>query len=159
MPLIGRREEIQALLGARDAAARGEPQVAFIGGETGIGKTRLLHEFLETAEAKGSPILLDGAPVLTARPGQGSGAALSQCRCAGGGLGALRSGRTQGRVHSTGDTAWVQAASSPPQWSAGLDGGRRRRHWLRARWDLHCRRFSCCEWRERRPDRGSGGRP
>ncbi|MBL8072753.1 MAG: AAA family ATPase [Nitrospira sp.] len=44
-PYVGREPELQALLDCFDKARGGQGQVAFIIGEPGIGKSRLLHEF------------------------------------------------------------------------------------------------------------------
>ncbi len=44
-PLVGRERELDALLAAFDEAKSGRGQVAFIVGEAGLGKSRLLHEF------------------------------------------------------------------------------------------------------------------
>ncbi|WP_043266240.1 helix-turn-helix transcriptional regulator [Streptomyces sp. CT34] len=58
---VGRAAELTAL---RDALARatgsGEPQALLIGGEAGVGKTRLIEEFGETARAQGALVALGG---------------------------------------------------------------------------------------------------
>src|SRR5262245_16601923 len=41
---IGRSSELNALLAAADAAESGEPSLTLIGGEAGVGKTRLVDE-------------------------------------------------------------------------------------------------------------------
>ncbi|MGV4928926.1 AAA family ATPase [Streptomyces sp. BHT-5-2] len=58
---VGRAAEV-AELGdalARAAASR-EPQALLIGGEAGVGKTRLVEEFCETARARGAHVALGG---------------------------------------------------------------------------------------------------
>ncbi|SHL15878.1 regulatory protein, luxR family [Streptomyces yunnanensis] len=58
---VGRAAEL-AELGdalARAAASR-EPQALLIGGEAGVGKTRLVEEFCETARARGAQVALGG---------------------------------------------------------------------------------------------------
>lgn len=58
---IGRTAELAAL---GDALARstasGEPQALLIGGEAGVGKTRLIEEFCESARAAGALVALGG---------------------------------------------------------------------------------------------------
>ncbi len=44
--MIGRDAELQALMASFDDAADSKPQAVIIGGEAGLGKTRLLDEFL-----------------------------------------------------------------------------------------------------------------
>ena len=51
---IGRREEIAALTALLSRAADGEPAFALIGGEAGVGKTRLVSELTERARRPGS---------------------------------------------------------------------------------------------------------
>lgn len=46
---VGRADELAALDGALAHAAGGEPQALLIGGEAGVGKTRLVEEFLDGA--------------------------------------------------------------------------------------------------------------
>ena len=54
--LVGRDEEMKALIGALDGAAAGGRLVT-IEGEAGIGKTRLAEAFLERAAASGSTVV------------------------------------------------------------------------------------------------------
>ncbi|MGD3105891.1 helix-turn-helix transcriptional regulator [Streptomyces sp. YGL11-2] len=58
---VGRAAELTAL---RDALAQvtasGAPQALLIGGEAGVGKTRLIEEFGETARAQGALVALGG---------------------------------------------------------------------------------------------------
>ena len=58
---VGRAAELTAL---RDALARvtasGAPQALLIGGEAGVGKTRLIEEFTEAARAEGALVALGG---------------------------------------------------------------------------------------------------
>ena len=49
-PLLGRGEEVDALLGALARTAKGEGRVIDIVGEPGIGKSRLVRELLDHAE-------------------------------------------------------------------------------------------------------------
>ncbi|NGN64024.1 AAA family ATPase [Streptomyces sp. A7024] len=50
----GRTEEMETLNAALARADAGEPQAFLIGGEAGVGKTRLLEEFLRGAEERGA---------------------------------------------------------------------------------------------------------
>ncbi|MFJ9850046.1 AAA family ATPase [Streptomyces sp. NPDC101150] len=58
---VGRAAELAAL---RDALARiaasGAPQAILIGGEAGVGKTRLIEEFTESARGQGALVALGG---------------------------------------------------------------------------------------------------
>lgn len=58
---VGRAAELTAL-GAALAriAATGEPQAVLIGGEAGVGKTRLIEEFCEAARGQGALVALGG---------------------------------------------------------------------------------------------------
>jgi non-specific serine/threonine protein kinase len=60
LPFMGREQEFAALVAAYEAARQGQLQVVVIEGEAGIGKTRLVEEFLRWA-------MLDGADVLRGR--------------------------------------------------------------------------------------------
>src|SRR5215213_4783519 len=55
---VGRAAELDLLGGALERAAGGRPAFAFIGGESGVGKTRLLREFEARAHARGARVLL-----------------------------------------------------------------------------------------------------
>jgi DNA-binding CsgD family transcriptional regulator len=58
--LVGRAAEMAALEAALDAVRQGEPAAVLIGGEAGMGKTRLIAEF--TAAARGAGVrVLTGA--------------------------------------------------------------------------------------------------
>ncbi|MDJ1132474.1 helix-turn-helix transcriptional regulator [Streptomyces iconiensis] len=50
---VGRRTELAALIDALARAEAGEPQALLLGGEAGVGKTRLLEEFLSGVRASG----------------------------------------------------------------------------------------------------------
>ena len=56
VPLVGRSEEFGSLIAEYHAARRGPRGVAVIG-EAGVGKTRLVDEFLLWAEAQGAEVL------------------------------------------------------------------------------------------------------
>ena len=51
--LIGREPELAELEAAFDEAASGAASLAFLGGESGVGKSRLLHTFIERARERG----------------------------------------------------------------------------------------------------------
>lgn len=53
----GRTSEHQALTERYGSTAAGQPQVAVLSGEAGVGKTRLAREFLAPAVAKGAEVL------------------------------------------------------------------------------------------------------
>jgi len=58
MPFAGREAEFAALVGATTRAMREcRQQVVIVQGEAGIGKTRLLEEFLRWAEAQGADVI------------------------------------------------------------------------------------------------------
>ena len=52
-PLAGRERELELLERCFEEACAGTPRFAFISGEPGIGKTRLLVELLDRADARG----------------------------------------------------------------------------------------------------------
>ncbi|MCI4061295.1 AAA family ATPase [Micromonospora sp. R77] len=60
-PIMGRTGECQVLRDALRRAAAGRAQVVAIGGEPGIGKTRLAREGLAIAEASGFTVLASAA--------------------------------------------------------------------------------------------------
>ena len=55
---VGRGAELDVLGGALDRAAGGRPAFVFVGGESGVGKTRMLREFESSARASGARVLL-----------------------------------------------------------------------------------------------------
>jgi AAA ATPase domain len=58
--LVGRIQELQFLEAARRRAADGEPAVVLVGGEAGVGKTRLVGEFASRCAADGTRVLVGG---------------------------------------------------------------------------------------------------
>jgi predicted ATPase len=58
--LVGRRDELRVLDGVLDRAAAGEFAMAAIGGEAGIGKTRLSMLVGELARRQGFKVLIGG---------------------------------------------------------------------------------------------------
>jgi DNA-binding CsgD family transcriptional regulator/tetratricopeptide (TPR) repeat protein len=57
---VGRAEELGTLNDALSRAAAGEPQALLIGGEAGVGKTRLVEEFAAAACREGAVVALGG---------------------------------------------------------------------------------------------------
>ncbi|GAA2400221.1 LuxR family transcriptional regulator [Streptomyces glaucosporus] len=57
---VGRGGELTALTDALARAATGEPQTVVVAGEAGVGKTRLLEEFLTAARAAGAVTAVGG---------------------------------------------------------------------------------------------------
>ena len=55
--LIGREAELRGLLDAVADAAECRPSLAFVAGESGVGKTRLLNELVERAREDGARVL------------------------------------------------------------------------------------------------------
>jgi DNA-binding CsgD family transcriptional regulator len=60
--MIGREDELDALIRALERAQGGRGSVALIGGEAGIGKTTLAGEVRSGAEARGIPVLWGRTP-------------------------------------------------------------------------------------------------
>jgi DNA-binding CsgD family transcriptional regulator/tetratricopeptide (TPR) repeat protein len=54
---VGRGSELTAFVAALDSAVHGEPAVVLVGGEAGVGKTRLVEEAAEQARANGARVL------------------------------------------------------------------------------------------------------
>ncbi|MEU4080708.1 hypothetical protein DEJ45_10470 [Streptomyces venezuelae] len=63
---VGRAGELTALTEALSRATAGEPQALLIGGEAGVGKTRLIEEFLDAACERGAVVALGGCVELGA---------------------------------------------------------------------------------------------
>jgi predicted ATPase len=57
---VGRLEELQVLEAARSRAADGEPAVVLLGGEAGVGKTRLVAELTARCTSDGTRVLSGG---------------------------------------------------------------------------------------------------
>jgi DNA-binding CsgD family transcriptional regulator len=57
---VGRTEELARLAAAGDRAAGGTPTAVLIGGEAGVGKTRLVGEVVAGARAAGATVLAGG---------------------------------------------------------------------------------------------------
>jgi DNA-binding CsgD family transcriptional regulator/tetratricopeptide (TPR) repeat protein len=58
--LVGRVEELGVLEAAQGRAANGEPAAVLVGGEAGIGKTRLVAELADRCRATGARVLVGG---------------------------------------------------------------------------------------------------
>jgi tetratricopeptide (TPR) repeat protein len=67
-PLVGRGTDLDALHQAYEAARGGEARVIFLAGARGVGKSRLVHDFLEELLAPDGPIVLAGRCVEQAGP-------------------------------------------------------------------------------------------
>ncbi|MFD8573086.1 AAA family ATPase [Streptomyces sp. NPDC059639] len=57
---VGRADELGILHTALGRAAAGEPQALLLGGEAGVGKTRLVEEFAASACARGAVVVTGG---------------------------------------------------------------------------------------------------
>ncbi len=57
---VGRADELATLREALVSAAEGEPQALLLGGEAGVGKTRLVEEFTAAAREHGAVVALGG---------------------------------------------------------------------------------------------------
>jgi DNA-binding CsgD family transcriptional regulator/tetratricopeptide (TPR) repeat protein len=55
--LVGRRDELDLLLMAAERAAAGEPAIVLVGGEAGVGKTRLVEEAATRATGLGARVV------------------------------------------------------------------------------------------------------
>ena len=58
--LVGRLEELGVLEAARGRAANGEPAVVLVGGEAGVGKTRLVAELAARCATDGTRVHVGG---------------------------------------------------------------------------------------------------
>jgi class 3 adenylate cyclase len=56
-PFVGRRLEMQALHEVLRRAREGGGQVLAVVGQAGVGKSRLLHEFIHSSDTRGWPVL------------------------------------------------------------------------------------------------------
>ncbi|MFE0735252.1 AAA family ATPase [Streptomyces sp. NPDC058855] len=63
---VGRAGELTALTEALARATAGEPQALLVAGEAGVGKTRLIEEFLGTARDRGAVVAVGGCVELGA---------------------------------------------------------------------------------------------
>jgi DNA-binding CsgD family transcriptional regulator len=57
---VGREKELRRLENGLGAAAAGRPELFVMGGEAGVGKTRLVEEFVTRAAAAGATVLVGG---------------------------------------------------------------------------------------------------
>ncbi|HEX3201219.1 MAG TPA: AAA family ATPase, partial [Actinomycetes bacterium] len=57
---VGRTEELARLAAAADQAAAGTPTAVLVGGEAGVGKTRLVGELVASARQAGATVLVGG---------------------------------------------------------------------------------------------------
>ncbi|MGH3321022.1 MAG: helix-turn-helix transcriptional regulator [Streptosporangiaceae bacterium] len=57
---VGRADQLDALDRAFESATHGESRAVFVGGEAGIGKTRLAKEFVARARDSGAHVLIGG---------------------------------------------------------------------------------------------------
>jgi DNA-binding CsgD family transcriptional regulator/tetratricopeptide (TPR) repeat protein len=57
---IGRAEELRRLAATLDRAEQEQPQLVLLAGDAGMGKTRLLLEFADRAQQRGSRVLVGG---------------------------------------------------------------------------------------------------
>ncbi|HEX6677942.1 MAG TPA: AAA family ATPase [Actinomycetes bacterium] len=57
---VGRTEELRRLEAALERAGAGEPAITLLGGEAGVGKTRLVGELAARAEKAGARVLVGG---------------------------------------------------------------------------------------------------
>ena len=58
LPFVGRRDDLERLLETWNRAARGRGSFAFVGGEAGIGKSRLVLELSRAVEERGGRVLV-----------------------------------------------------------------------------------------------------
>jgi len=64
--LVGRSEQMAALEGALDSVRQGGPAAVLLGGEAGVGKSRLISEFTTIARRNGARVLAGGCMQLGA---------------------------------------------------------------------------------------------
>ena len=63
---VGRVQQLAVIHDALDAARQGSPAATLIGGEAGVGKSRLISELAERVRADGTMVLTGGCPELGA---------------------------------------------------------------------------------------------
>jgi DNA-binding SARP family transcriptional activator/predicted ATPase len=68
LPFVGRRDEMQRLLETWSRVARGRGACAFVGGEPGIGKSRIAFEFAHAVEDRGGRVLIGATSSPEAAP-------------------------------------------------------------------------------------------
>jgi ABC-type uncharacterized transport system ATPase subunit len=74
LTFVGRVEELQTLDAVRGRAVDVEPAVVLVGGEAGVGKTRLVAELTSRCAADGTRVLVGGCvPADSRRPCGGHG--------------------------------------------------------------------------------------
>ena len=66
--IVGRTEELEALLGAAERGAAGDTETVVVRGEAGIGKSRLVLELGIEAAARGFELVVGGCPALVDSP-------------------------------------------------------------------------------------------
>jgi hypothetical protein len=57
---IGREDELGQLQASFDGSRQGQPAIVLVGAEAGVGKTRLLHEYVNRCRASGATVMLGG---------------------------------------------------------------------------------------------------
>lgn len=60
LPFVGRRDEMDRLLESWSRVTRGRGSCAFVGGEAGIGKSRIVYELTHAVEEVGGRVLVGG---------------------------------------------------------------------------------------------------
>ncbi len=58
--LVGRQAELESLAGALERVQAGEQVAVLVGGEAGVGKSRLVHELIGRARGAGTRVLIGG---------------------------------------------------------------------------------------------------
>jgi DNA-binding CsgD family transcriptional regulator/tetratricopeptide (TPR) repeat protein len=58
--LVGRQAELEFLAGGLERILSGEQVTVLVGGEAGVGKSRLVHELMDRARATGTRVLVGG---------------------------------------------------------------------------------------------------
>ena len=58
--LVGRQAELESLAGALERVLAGDQVTVLVGGEAGVGKSRLVHELIGRARDAGARVLVGG---------------------------------------------------------------------------------------------------